>query len=491
MPAWLVVAAVTPGLGGRARRAEPTIRTTPRIRRAARSPRRGPDAARRVHHAARADLAVPSTSTAARAAARSRGGINDARTNTSTIPTARRRTRSASTSNGVGLTGAAADAEWNAVVQCMKEVYSPFDVTVTDVKPTTGVSYTMAIIAGIAAARSASATTSSASRRSRVTAARRTTSSRSRSRTTHGRPSSDRVNNLCWTAAQESAHAFGLDHEYAFLDGTLGVQRPDDLPHRLRRPEVLPQRQPRPAARPSRARATAAARQNSHLKLLSACSARARRSSRRRRRDHDARPHGDTAARHASSRRTPAAKRGVAKVELFLNGFKWAEAKGAAFGAQRPAQPVARTRIQVPGGVPNSIIDIVAARVRRPRHLHRLGGRSPSPRARRARSADTCAKGQKCEAGKCFWDPPTGELGDACTYSAVLQDRHLPRAPTEQQICTQDCILGVDDSCPRASRAPRSSPGRGVCCFPPDDGGCCSAASDRGVPLGAGRRSRC
>jgi len=31
-------------------------------------------------------------------------------------------------------------------------------------------------------------------------------------------------------------------------------------------------------------------------------------------------------------------------------------------------------------------------------------------------SAATCLDGQKCDAGKCYWDPPAGETGDACTY---------------------------------------------------------------------------
>jgi hypothetical protein len=35
--------------------------------------------------------------------------------------------------NDQGQTGAAADDEWNQVMQCMKEVYSPYQVTITDV----------------------------------------------------------------------------------------------------------------------------------------------------------------------------------------------------------------------------------------------------------------------------------------------------------------------------------------------------------------------
>ena len=34
------------------------------------------------------------------------------------------------------------------------------------------------------------------------------------------------MNNICWTAAQETAHALGLDHEYVFADGTSACSDP-------------------------------------------------------------------------------------------------------------------------------------------------------------------------------------------------------------------------------------------------------------------------
>jgi hypothetical protein len=52
----------------------------------------------------------------------------------------------------------------------------------------------------------------------------------------------------------------------------------------------------------------------------------------------------------------------------------------------------------------------------------------------------------------------------------------------EEQICTQECIPGVEDSCPSGFTCAQSSPGKGVCFFPSDDGGCCSTAGSRGVP---------
>src|SRR3954468_12686561 len=79
------------------------------------------------------------------------GEMNDARVNASSIPKMAFNCQGtyptcmiSEYENAAGQTGTAADAEWAQVVQCLKEVYSPFQVTVTDQKPTNGVSYTMA-----------------------------------------------------------------------------------------------------------------------------------------------------------------------------------------------------------------------------------------------------------------------------------------------------------------------------------------------------------
>src|SRR5512135_2016539 len=62
------------------------------------------------------------------------GTSNNAASHTSSIPAAGTYTIS-EFSTADGAIGAAADADWAAVVQCMKEVYSPFAVTVTDTVP--------------------------------------------------------------------------------------------------------------------------------------------------------------------------------------------------------------------------------------------------------------------------------------------------------------------------------------------------------------------
>jgi len=123
---------------------------------------------------------------------------------------------------GQRVTGTAADAEWNAVVKCMKEVYSPYGVTVTDQKPV-GVSYTMAVIAG----KSSEALGAMGQGILGIAPMRCAPLDNVISFSfANDHANGERVNNICWTAAQETAHAFGLDHEYVFSDGTSACNDP-------------------------------------------------------------------------------------------------------------------------------------------------------------------------------------------------------------------------------------------------------------------------
>src|SRR5690349_6694534 len=57
-----------------------------------------------------------------------KSNVNDARALASTIPVTPGGHTISEYRDGAGDTGAMADAEWAALVQCMKEVYSPYDV---------------------------------------------------------------------------------------------------------------------------------------------------------------------------------------------------------------------------------------------------------------------------------------------------------------------------------------------------------------------------
>lgn len=405
-----------------------------------------------------------------------KASINDARAMMSTIPV-NGTNNIQEYKNGAGQTGTAADAEWNLLMKCMREVYSPFNVNVTDVKPAAGVSYHMAIVAGIP---------QDIGRGNDILGVAPLASDCSPSDNVisfsfaNAHPQTEtvsRVNNLCWTAAQESAHAFGLDHEFEYQDGRSACNDPmtyrfDCGGQKFFRNEVAKcgENTPRPCM--------CGASQNSHLKILNVFGAGT--SIVPAPTSEITTPASSDAADSLGANviATSYSQRGVAKVELLLNGYKWAETKGAAFGGN--GQPETAYLIKVPAEIPNSKYDVVV------RSYDDLGIFTDSPPvtvtkgpAGGCTSADSCLAGQKCEAGKCFWDPPVGDLGMDCTFNQYCKSG-LCAGTTDQQICTQPCSLSVEATCPADSGLECVDTGTGtaVCFFAEEGGGCCSTNRD-------------
>lgn len=406
-----------------------------------------------------------------------KGSMNDARTMTSTIPQGSGPFTIGEYVNAMQQSGTDADAEWNALVTCMREVYSPFDVMVTDVKPAGGVSHHVAIIAGVPGNIGQGNDILGIAPLSGDCGAIDNVISFSFANA-HSFADSQRVFSLCHTAAQESAHAFGLDHSYAFQDGRSACNDPmtyrsDCAGQRFFRnaPATCGEFEPRMCR--------CGTNQNSHVKLTNVFG-----------------PGQSIIAPPTSNVSLPlpntaigavvgamaGSKRGVDRVELLLNGYEFAEVPGSAFGQNGQPNPSNYT-INVPNTLPpQSKFDLVA------RAYDDLGAYTDSAVVPTFRgspegctdAATHCLAGQKCEAGKCFWDPPAGEIGDACTYPQFCASG-ICQGTAEQQICTQNCVPGSADSCPDGLACVESSPGRGVCFFSDDGGGCCSVNDDDGV----------
>ena len=136
------------------------------------------------------------------------GGVDDARTQSSSILAAGSCTVG-EFADDTGETGAAADAEWGQVLQCLRDVYSPYAVTVTDqlADVPAGTSYTEAIVAGLPGdvglatvlGIAPQATTCAALDDTIVFAFANATAA------------DGRVDNLCAIAAQQTGLVFGLD----------------------------------------------------------------------------------------------------------------------------------------------------------------------------------------------------------------------------------------------------------------------------------------
>jgi hypothetical protein len=384
--------------------------------------------------------------------------------------------------NGAGASGAAADEEWGQVVQCMKEVYSPYNVMVTDTVPPAP--YDMAVIAGrpqevglgndILGIAPLAADCSAQSNVLSFTFANY-----------HGNV--QRVNNVCWTAAQESAHAYGLDHEFSFTSGNPAnnhsacndpmTYRNDCGGQKFFRNDLA-----RCGETGSRA-CKCGGTQNSHLKLLSVFGPSAA--------PPIVAPPTATLGSPAQTDAllgpsvvvTAGGTRGIARVELDFNGFAWVDAPGALFGLRGQANPSTYT-IAVPSSLPSSIVDVRAIA------YDDLGTPAATAIVTVTRNApctaDTaCAPHQTCESGRCLWPAPVGELGAACVYPQFCKSG-LCMGAADSQICTQQCIPGYV-ACPQGFDCATDGADTGVCRF--STAGCCSV--DRGgggawLPVGLG-----
>ncbi|MFT3697275.1 MAG: hypothetical protein QM831_29295 [Kofleriaceae bacterium] len=396
------------------------------------------------------------------------GSINDARQHDSTIPPAGTYQIS-EFANDTGMTGAAADDEWAAVVQCMKEVYSPYGITVTDVKPD-NVSYTEAVIAGqpgeigrpvdnlgvapIAANCEAEDNVMSFSFANH-----------------HGGSGDARIYDICWTAAQESAHAFGLDHEYVFTDGSSTCRDPMTYRDDCGGEKFFRNFRAQCGEYASRA-CRCGGTQNSHAAILKVFGAAT---------PITMPPHvminglASGAMTAGAVHATAGAQRGVAKVELFLNGSRWAVVGGAPFSTT--GQPDADYALTIPETVPNSIVDVMV------RATDDLGISTDSDvvtatRGSACTDVSQCLADQSCTDGKCAYPAPVGELGAECPYAQYCMSWECVDTDVGKR-CVEDCEVDEPSSCPANFTCQDIGGGKGLCVEV--SAGCCSVGG--GSPL--------
>lgn len=399
-------------------------------------------------------------------------GVDDSRTLSSQIPMGAATDYSLSEfENSAGQTGAAADAEWAEVVQCIREVYSPYAVQVTDVKPTSP-TYHVNVVAGIAPQLGLPSVYLGVSpgvgcnpidNRITYTFAN-----------AHGGSGARRVHNLCWTASQETAHTYSLDHAYQYADTRSACNDPmtyrtDCGGQKFFRNEsaTCGENTPRPCK--------CGVNQNSHLTLLSVFGPATPITA----------PPTITVSQPAQGAQiaagsvvlaTASSPRGIKSLELWLNGHKWGNPiQGAAFGAD--GQPETTYSIPIPSNVPDGVIDIVV-KAKDDIDITTAAPTITVTKGAPCATADTCAAGQRCDAGRCLWDPAVGEIGETCSFPEFCLSGLCSGTATEQ-ICTQSCITGVSDSCPAGFTCLETSPNKGICWVEgAGGGGCCSASND-------------
>lgn len=377
-----------------------------------------------------------------------------------------------------GQIGASADADWAAVVQCVKEVYSPFAIAVSDARPE-GVAYNEAVIAGqpgdIARPFDNLGVAPIA-----VDCSPQTNVLSFTFANHHAGSGTSRIRDICWTAAQESAHAYGLDHQFAFTDGTSACR--DVMTYRDDCGGQHFFRDQRAQCGESSARACrCGGTQNSHRSLLAVFGAGTPITSPPV--VDIISPTGGNVDSGAVVHASAGAQRGVAKVELFLNGSRWNVVPGAPFGLAGQGDPVDHRSdyaLPVPSEIPDGTIDLVVVA------SDDLGIATSSvpvtvTKGAPCTSASQCAPEQKCNDGRCYWDPPTADLGDQCSYAQACKSWDCAETGDGMR-CVTDCQPDEPASCPDGFTCSDLGSGKGMC-LSLDGGGCCSAAPLSGSPV--------
>ena len=370
--------------------------------------------------------------------------------------------------NDAGLTGSAADAEWAQIVACVKDVYSPYNISVTDQQPPDGVVYNEAIVAGKPSEVAEgpdilgiAPLANNCSAESNVISF-----SFANQHATDGR-----VLNVCWTAAQESAHAYGLDHEYEFTDATSACN--DPMTYRTDCGGEKFFRNKRAECGESKVRDCKCSKtQNSHTMLLGLFGA-GTPTTPAPQVTLTFPPAGtQTISNGIAVHATASSQRGVEHVELYLNGSRWLDDPGVPFGSR--GQPPSDYAFPLPANVPDGIIDIVV------KAYDDLGLVTATPtvtvtKGSPCTSNDQCLADQMCDGGRCEWPAPVAGLGSSCTYGQMCTSWQCTQT-TDGQKCSQPCSIDEPTSCPQGFDCLGDA--KSGFCWPASSGGCCSVTDD-------------
>lgn len=361
------------------------------------------------------------------------------------------------------------DDEWQKIVDCAREVYSYYDIEVTDQLPASG-TFHRSIVSNVGPeviglpgntlgispflCEGADNVMSFAFVKNHSSA-----------------DSADFVKRVCWTITHEAGHAYTLEHTFHWLDdGTPGcddvMSYDDQNCHPIRYFRDRASNCGGFMQEPCKC-ATA---QNPHRKLLALHGA-----------GNPTVPAGHASISNPTSGASLGAviiaaagdKRQINKIELRVNGHKWAEQPGAHSGPLGQPDPSMYV-FTVPTKLPHGVVDLFV------RAHDDLGYVDSSivtaTYGEPCTSADTCLERQMCNEGRCEWDV-SGAFGDTCTDNEFCESG-LCMGTADTKICTQDCLTVDPSTCPDGYVCEATNGDRGVCFFA-TDGGCCSAGHDR------------
>lgn len=408
---------------------------------------------------------------------------NDATNNNSTIPMGK---------SSYSLSAFAfGDAEWAAVVKCVQDVFSPYDLKVVDVKPDAATLYDKTFVAGLPSEIGQTADVLGIAPLAMNCSV---LSNNVAFAFANQHTPTDRVNNICWTVAQESAHMYGLDHEFQFTDGTSACNDPMTYRNDCGGEKFFRDRAGKCGEFALRDCKCSRVTQNSDAILLQIFAVGTPTTTP---------PEVSIVVPAASGGPVPngfavqamgGAQRGVAWMQLVLNGHTWATVPGTGFSAN--GQKTIVYALQFPAMVPDGVIDI-QVRAIDDIGIATLSSTVTVHKGSACTDASTCLTGQTCGAGKCAWDAPTAETGTSCTFNEFCVSNACI-AGTCEQPC-DPTSTSERTGCPATSQCGQSA-GTNICVPIPDSGGCCSTSQGGavqaafgmfGLAMLLGRRRRC
>lgn len=354
------------------------------------------------------------------------------------------------------------DQVWDDMVDCVKEIYAPFDVQVVTTDPGEKMFHHEAIVAGTPEdigydnqALGVAPISSTCEPFNNVMSF------------TFANAAIRNARFICEIVAQESAHAFGLDH---LMDCTDPMTYLPNCGPKYFRDRVMTC-----GEFSDRACFCGGNAQNSHRKLLSTFGA-------------NPTPvpgpvidiqlpiANSTVEEGFQIRFTTSDARTVKKAEIVFNGTVFHTLDGQGW-------PETDNYVwNAPANLADGIIDV---EIRSYNDLDVMTSTLVTvTKGAPCTSADQCSAGQACNGGRCAWPPPTIGLGEPCTNNMECISGLCP-ANGGEQLCSEFCTPTVADQCTEGFEClPAGSPGSGVCWPAEGDGGGCCSVGDEGVPFG-------
>lgn len=368
-------------------------------------------------------------------------GSNDARRNTSSI------IDSTTTISEFAL----GDDVFNQVVECVRDVYSPYDVEIVTEDPGDGVFHHEAILAG------APEELGLDSRVGGIAPAACEPLNNVISFSFANAPDTD-AETLCWTLAQESAHSFGLpNHVYDCLDPMTYLEGPCGRKYFRNRAIGCGEFEPKECICGVNA-------QNSHLELINTFG------------PGTAPPPPDVTVLypdadssvedHFSVFFTAIDPRLVDHVDVYLNGTRYATLPGHNYQNREEDY-----NVETPDH-PDGYIDV---ELRAYNEINEEAGTAKITvlKGQPCASSDQCFDFMECSDGRCSYPPAAGDLGDACEYDQYCLSGACARKG-DSGYCSQGCNPSVADACPDGFECLAQG-----LCWPEnadDGGGCCAVA---------------